>query len=703
MSLLFKSKKSKTIKRQTGGTIPFYTPFEVQMAKTPVASPASLLKLYGSDTSAVSAKSESKSAATKVDAYKPAGLPNEVNYALNDISQIDQAIEDGVSTMGSAFLTSPTGKEFVRQRGEKAAQYDAILKHNETKYNDAVKEVKEKDGGSQPIFSNGKFWAIDKNGDIKPVNPEEIDETEEIDGTQYKKYQALDYKTGFTNRAGGKDSSMLLGEGNSFTDILSNGRSPQYVMKKVNDVYNNIGSMTDDHKYISQVGTFTIDAKTVREVTTGKMTKNNIQGLKAALAEVNNNLSQADKDALEAQAWMTVTKFVTKDKNGTVISGEYRKPKTKKEALDTMNEGLLMPMLKRVDSTVETIEKDSDVSNPNKAAKEGGTGVDGGPVKEMGKLEGEIYSEALSGEKTGTYELFTPENLKTVDSKKKFVDEGFTNNNLLVRFPLNDAPIFTKTLKEIAAGVNKSRLDAKKEGDELNNPLMTIDEFTTQGYKNSKTNPIAVNIDKAMFPEGSSVKNIGKDPGDPNDYTWKEKLMIKNAPVQLAYLPVDNRTGTLWNPESAQVKEYDQRIKNRIKKSETDVLDVKDPNRLLVDLKKMSNEFYSKIKESGIVMKPFLKLEARIVDKDKEELKKTFKNYKKVLKNIDYDYHTFDWDQYEADIDILIPAPDNVALRDFDNIEDYKPQEEAMFNYGVNAQRTADKVTLSDGLISIGK
>lgn len=715
MSLLFKPTKNKTskvIKRQSGGTIPFYAPFEVQIAKTPVANPSSLLKLYGSTGGSEVSQSQSDNAGKSDDAFKPKGLSNEVNYALNDLSQMKQALQDGINTMGPEFLNTPTARDWTRKINEKSAQYMVTLENNQKEWENAKKDVSsiEKDGMSSFIYNNGKFLARDltKNGDVTPISPEEIDvEVDLGNGQKAKKYSLLNYGEGFDNRANLPSTYTVFN--NNLTSVLADGRGENYVFNKIDKAFSDIGYISNDHKWISKVSGFSIDEKVMKEIVEGESSKDNKAQLLQALNEVKARLSKADLNALEAKAWLTPTTFVLRDEKGKEVGQEFRKPKSYNEVVQSVNEMLVLPMAKRIDASFTSLKKDADFHTPIKGAKESGLGGSDA-VKPKGRLSGDLWNYGVSGEKMGMLETFTPENLKTPEARKKFIDEGFNYKNLLTRFPLNPAPAFTSALDELHNKVVAKRVD--KDGDpklpdnieSQDDPYFTYSELKNTGWNKVDTNPFGVNLDKAIFQNGEGVQKLADDPNNPDDNEWKEHLLIKNDEVQLAFLPVDEKTGKLWKPDSKEVQAYNDKVTKFIESSSRDkqyLINGKlNTDAVIEQLKRMSNEFYSTMAGKGVKMKSFMHVKGKLKDVDVDKLTEVFKG-SRLLKNVGK-AGVFSWDNFDGNVDLLIPTPEAGVLDNMEGVDQYVPVQEATYKYNVEQQDLLNSGVQASGGFTTG-
>lgn len=725
MPILFKSKKTKVSKRQQGGVIPFYAPYQVTFANTPVANPASLLKLYQASAPTGSGSSESKSSSADIkDDWKPKGLNNETQAAIDDVARYKTILHDGISKMGSGFIETTTGKELIRTIGEKEMQYEVVLANNQKDWENAFKDVTgtEKQGGSEYVYNGGLFLVEDlKTGDIAYKKPEEVfEEKTDKDGKALpQEYRPLKYAEAFEKRAQLPSTNTLFK--NDLTTTLSKGRSVDYVFKtSVDPAFENIGKIIRENKTLNREGSYNDLEKIISEYNTGYRDENNKQALTEALNEVYTRLSQDDKDALMGKAWFTPSEFITKDKDGKVISKETRLPKSYNEASQVVSGWLYNNMSKRLVHEHGELEKVADVVNPRavKDAKEGGGGST--ELKQIGDLKTDFARHFATGStditEIASEEIFADAgNTNAVAMKLKEFNNNIKKNTILT-FPSEKSEIFstygTSVANKVVTDNAAKKEDVEKRDENIPSGFVTYKELnTTNSPGRDNANAFQPHLKDAILENGNSLNQIDEE--DKQNDIWFDMNTVK-----FSILPVHKGTNKVFKPSTAEERKhygidlYSKKIEEltkaytdptnklfRTTKGELNQVAIQDA------FKRINDQFKDELGKKGIELKPFYQLQARIKNTDDSVIKTVFKGVVQSDPNdpTKTSLESASWnsiDNFDFITNVFIPTP---KLSTYDYIEgmkqwvekekvtlDYTDQSEKKMSNTLSLEKTPD-------------
>jgi len=585
MPLLFKSKKSKVIKRQSGGDIPFYAQVQVENAKIPVANPAALLKLYSSSTPSESTKTKSNSAKSSDDkiAETPKGKNNEVRRYLDYQSELTKTLEDGIMSMGDEFLKTDLGMKVANELKYSAAQAKVELANNYDNWLNSKKQALEiNKAGSDFVFNGSQFMAQDaKTGVIGWVDPSVVDEVDEE--TKTPKYKKIDYSEAFNKVNDVDDDVFMSKHGNELTGFLAQGISSDEVLKKTDDVYKNIGLQKVGHDVINKDGKVVANQKIFSETVTEESESQNTEELNNALEEVYSHLSQADRNSLLAKAWFTPSKFKEADgKEG------YRKPKTHKEAAAVVDELLFKQMAKHYQYSFKDKTKLADSSLPTKDGANGGGGDDA-PMARVSPFIMEVKAASTTVTDIDGREIKNPNTLKPTDEdiEKSLADEK--NKNVTMFYPLRSAENHTIELQKVAKKITETKDREPVDGDAI-----TFKELASSG------SIFSANFNGAILENGKPLSTLKEGSN------WLDEIFVPPAaPVEIAYLPVSVNTGKLWDPDGKSVEKHTKVMQDLKKNIEKNPALSNNPAEINKRLKEEQAKYYESLNTKDVRFQAF--------------------------------------------------------------------------------------------------
>ena len=382
-----------------------YSDFDYTDAKQAVYNPMSLLKKYGADSSKPAAPKAASPSLTK---DSNVGLDNDNADFYNTYNKLKGMYESGMSS--SEYYGSTNEGKQVKSALDRHTTLGVQAKKNRQKlYNDSVSHVDTAVTGGDWMFSGGvgmmrKF--DEETGRMKYEKRVPIKDISKLEEDGWSKMVVSDFMDATANDPYFAGDTKLL---NTVKNIVSQAD----VLTALDAAFNNIGkdSESDSTKYGN------VDGSIAGDQFSGTNLKNYLQsssgisnekGLDAALDNINNNLSPAQKDAIKS---IVVT-------NGARTAAEVKKGVTDYIALE---------MLKRVDKNTANAyelgldEKEEEDENASKGV---------GHLISSGKFG--QYTKDLSG--SDTQEDHSVE-MAQYDKEGKIIGKTITINYLASKMP----------------------------------------------------------------------------------------------------------------------------------------------------------------------------------------------------------------------------------------------------------------------------
>jgi hypothetical protein len=524
MPLLFKSKSQYISKKQTGGTIPFYSSYTVKMADSPLFNPGELLKAYSQRIPSGLEKKEIPEHVQKGLEITTKGKDNETFIAADKLGHMRNQIEDYYK----AGVEPPEGL-LNTFKGEQLGLNNSVL-NGKTILDEASKNVNStaQQAGSNLVYRDGKMlvktFTVDGQGNRELKN--EWMDAEEVkhlrtDPENRKEINSFNPKSvykgkGFTFVAplthteaiseanSSADPMFLFAEGQATAQSLATGLSSNKALGAIEDAfYKQLGEQFKENKVSNNDGTV-LNAS-------GEYEGDNAEALNNARALVVQSLDPIIKNALMPKAWEVDN--ITIDANGQAISVPTT---TKAQAEQNLQRMLSF----QANQKLRIKRKDTDLIavKPDKAGSES----DGGAT----------YAEVPSyiTDLTGTPVTLGIESLAIDPKSKLMVDnknvwttiqgrKAVSASQWLANKINDEKNSYAKTpdddRADITAGVELKELAASIPGEKGDSP------FTATSIQDAKF------IDGKSIPESVRVKTIIKP----------------DQAVNIYYMPVDGRTG----------------------------------------------------------------------------------------------------------------------------------------------------------------
>ena len=423
MAIIFKP-KTRVKKLQYGGSVPVYSDFDYTDAKQAVYNPMSLLKKYGADSSKPAA---TKAASPSLPKDSNVGLDNDNTDFYNTYNKLKGMYESGMNS--SEYYGSTNEGKQVKSALDRHTTLGVQAKKNRQKlYNDSVSHVDTAVTGGNWMFSGGvgmmrKFNK--ENGRIEYKKRVPIKDISELEEDGWSKMVVSDFMDASANDPYFSGDTKLL-------STVKNIVSQADVLTALDSAFSDIGKQSGSNstKYGNVDGSIAgaqFSGTNLKNYLQSSSGTSNKKGLDAALKNINNNLSPAQRDAIMS---IVVT-------NGARTAAEVKKGVTDYIALE---------MLKRVDKNTANAyelgldEKEEEDENASKGV--------GHLVKtgEFGQIISDLAGSDIKVEKSVE--------LAQYDTKGKIIGKTITINYLASKMPNVSAEIKAEA-KAGTAGVNE--------------------------------------------------------------------------------------------------------------------------------------------------------------------------------------------------------------------------------------------------------
>ena len=335
--MILLKKKDRTQKLQSGGSVPVYKSYDVQMRPESATADIGVMMAKHTPKSDASANRATK---PKDPIYKDIkGLPVDVDAYFNKSKELEEDMAFMMRNNPQGYINDPNYIAKTNEMNVLHTKESNRLSQEYDNHKAAGETIRQKGGsgyGSQWIMQDGKGYVVNtrtKNTEI--IDPGKILDTyEDSNGNTYRKYKELTYQKGWDRRATSKEpiintltnkkGSMVVA--NDFTNILASGMSEADVYKHI------IEPIYEDVEYNSgentvTVGNVSIGLDDLKKQTQGSSWSNNTVQLDHAYKEVFKRVqNSAAFDTLMASAYRKgaknyeeATKLVNQEINNNML------------------------------------------------------------------------------------------------------------------------------------------------------------------------------------------------------------------------------------------------------------------------------------------------------------------------------------------------------------------------------------------------
>jgi hypothetical protein len=533
MSLLFRKRASRVGIFQTGGSVPYYSQYQVKLASQPEFNPSALLQKYGTPA-AEEKKSQSSTPKSETfgDLKEFPALDIDRKRVLNRLHELESEIDQMVN-VSKLPLEHPLVSAKMRE-----LRYQTVegmgLASNQKKIWDAARESMSADknaSATSPVFSEGRFLAKKIVKDKKGNNAvEKIDwiDPETMNNSTDALYQPLTNSEALEYRNSLPDANF------EFNDNIINAVNNSMGVNKVfNQViapfYDKLGITKRGTRIENEEGTFSMDASTMVQMVDDWSDENNQAQAEDALSQVKASIrNMPGFDSLMATAWTSMAPF--KNEKGEV---EERLPKSREEAEANLNLLLLKDMTKKVRSVTKNLDRDKNVIKP--PPKAAGSGDRAPAFAELSLAHAEMLD---TPDRTFTREYKAPDGKKI---NARVIGAG------------KDSKVNSQALSEVV----KNNVAEDEKGNKITLPVLLND--LNLGYTIDQTN-----VGEAILENGKKLKEL---PG------LKARMVVDNQSVGIVDVAVDGKGNPVYfNPEDLKVfNESIANIKKKYQNNQTTV------------------------------------------------------------------------------------------------------------------------------------